>query len=159
RSTTATCSRWARMRPATSGACCEPSSSGPDAVPAAGCGAFSAVLCNRRRTRDHLHLMDLGESLSVRLVGDDSEVPCVDGRKRRYVGLDAAASTGALPSVADRVQDFVPSYSSVHRGAGPKSQMATTAYEEAREAALRFAGRAGGGDHGDVAIICRNTTE
>jgi len=103
--------------------------------------------------------MDLGESLSVRLVGDDSEVPCVDGRKRRYVGLDAAASTGALPSVADRVQDFVPSYSSVHRGAGLKSQLATTAYEEAREAALRFAGRAGGGDHGDVAIICRNTTE
>jgi len=103
--------------------------------------------------------MDPGESLSPRLVGDDCEVPCVDGRKRRYVGLDAAASTGALPSVADRVHDFVPWYSSVHRGAGLKSQLATTAYEEAREAALQFAGRAEASDHDDVAIICRNTTE
>ena len=34
-----------------------------------------------------------------------------------------------------------PWYSSVHRGAGYKSQMATAAYEEARAAALRFAGR------------------
>src|SRR5947208_370435 len=103
--------------------------------------------------------MDPDESLSIRLVGDDSEVPCVDGRKRRYVGLDAAASTGALPSVADRVLDFVPWYSSVHRGAGLKSQLATTAYEEAREAALQFGGRAEGGGHDDVAVICRNTTE
>ena len=57
--------------------------------------------------------------------------------------------------VADRVNEFLPWYSSVHRGAGYKSQMATAAYEAAREGALQFAGR--GSD--DVAIICRNTTE
>ena len=68
----------------------------------------------------------------------------------------AAASTAALPAVADRVTEFLPWYSSVHRGAGYKSQMATAAYEEARAAALRFAGRTG---PDDVAIICRNTTE
>jgi len=90
------------------------------------------------------------------LVGDDIEVPCVDGVDRRYLSFDAAASTGALPEVAQRVAEFVPRYSSVHRGAGWKSQEATAAYEEAREAALRFAERQEGDD---VAIICRNTTE
>lgn len=94
--------------------------------------------------------------LGVRLVGEDLLVPCIDGRERPYVSLDAAASTGALPVVAERVSDFLPSYSSVHRGAGWKSQLATAEYEEARAAALAFAGRAG---RDDVAIICRNTTE
>jgi selenocysteine lyase/cysteine desulfurase len=92
----------------------------------------------------------------VRLVGDDLTVPCVDGLERRYISFDAAASTPALPAVAQRVQEFVPWYSSVHRGAGWKSQHATAAYEDARAAVLRFAGRA---EHDDVAIICRNTTE
>jgi selenocysteine lyase/cysteine desulfurase len=92
----------------------------------------------------------------VRLVGDGIEVPCLDGRFRPYLSLDSAASTAALPEVGDRVASFLPWYSSVHRGAGYKSQRATAAYEEAREAALRFAGRQG---RDDVAIICRNTTE
>lgn len=90
------------------------------------------------------------------LLGDGSLVPCLDGVARPYVGLDAAASTGALPVVVDRVLEFMPSYSSVHRGAGHKSQLATARYEAAREAVLAFAGRR---DHDDVAIICRNTTE
>ena len=94
--------------------------------------------------------------LPLALVGDEVLVPCVDGVSRPYVGLDAAASTGALPSVMNRVLEFLPSYSSVHRGAGYKSQLATAQYEDARDAALRFAGREG---RDDVAIICRNTTE
>jgi selenocysteine lyase/cysteine desulfurase len=96
-----------------------------------------------------------GDALA-RLVGDDLTVPCVDGVERRYISLDAAASTSALPAVAERVFEFLPWYSSVHRGAGWKSQHATAAYEDGRAAALRFAGRAG---RDDVAIICRNTTE
>jgi selenocysteine lyase/cysteine desulfurase len=93
------------------------------------------------------------------LVGDGRQVPCVDGVERPYVALDSAASTAALRAVAARVDEFLPWYSSVHRGAGYKSRVATTAYEEARTAALAFAGRPDGGDRGDVAIICRNTTE
>jgi selenocysteine lyase/cysteine desulfurase len=86
-------------------------------------------------------------------------VPCVDGTERPYVSFDAAASTGALGQVLAAVEAFVPWYSSVHRGAGYKSQLATAAYEDARAAALGFArpGRRPAGD--DVAIICRNTTE
>jgi selenocysteine lyase/cysteine desulfurase len=90
------------------------------------------------------------------LVGDDLTVPCVDGVERRYLSLDAAASTGALPAVAARVQEFLPWYSSVHRGAGWKSQLATGAYEDARSAFAAHAGRDG---TDDIAIICRNTTE
>jgi selenocysteine lyase/cysteine desulfurase len=59
--------------------------------------------------------------------------------------------------VARAVEDFLPGYASVHRGAGHKSQRSTAAYEAARGAALGFAGRSPAG--GDVAIICRNTTE
>ena len=94
----------------------------------------------------------------ARVVGNDLGVPCVDGVERRYVNLDSAASTSALPSVMAAVEQFVPVYSSVHRGAGYKSRLATAAYESARAAALDFAGGAGRRP-GDIAILCRNTTE
>jgi selenocysteine lyase/cysteine desulfurase len=98
-----------------------------------------------------------GVPLPIPLVGDGLLVPCVDGQRRPYLNLDAAASTNALPAVAQRVQEFLPWYASVHRGAGYKSRMATAAYEEARASALAFAGRTR--ERGDVAVICRNTTE
>jgi selenocysteine lyase/cysteine desulfurase len=89
------------------------------------------------------------------LAGDEVVVPCIDGSERRYLSFDTAASTSALPAVVRAVEQFVPLYSSVHRGAGYKSRRSTDAYEAARAAALAF----GGGKPGDVAIICRNTTE
>ncbi|MGA3218614.1 MAG: aminotransferase class V-fold PLP-dependent enzyme [Acidimicrobiales bacterium] len=92
----------------------------------------------------------------ISLVGDGALVPCVDGQERPYLSCDAAASTPAFPSVLAAVEDFLPWYSSVHRGAGYESQHSTDAYEGARDAALRFAHRQG---DDDVAIICRNTTE
>jgi len=96
----------------------------------------------------------------IALVGDGVTVPCVDGTAPTYLSLDGAASTSALPVVAERVAAFLPWYSSVHRGAGYKSQVATAAYEDARRSVLRFAGRGDGtGGGGDVAIICRNATE
>ena len=98
-----------------------------------------------------------GARLLTGLVGDDLTAPCVDGRERTYLSLDAAASTSALPAVAERIADFLPRYSSVHRGAGWKSQLATAEYEEARAAALAFAGKRPSRD--DVAVFCRNTTE
>ena len=63
----------------------------------------------------------------VPLVGDGRPVPCVAGTERRYLSFDAAASTGALGQVLAAVDAFVPWYSSVHRGAGYKSQLATAA--------------------------------
>ena len=91
------------------------------------------------------------------LVGAHIPVPCLDGVERPYRDLDCAASTPAMESVADRVTEFLPWYSSVHRGAGYKSRRATAAYEEARDSVHRFARRPAGGD--DVVILVRNTTE
>jgi len=91
------------------------------------------------------------------LVGTGLPVPCLDGTDRPAVELDQAASTQAHPDVAARVEEFLPWYSSVHRGAGFRSRRATAAYEDARQAVLAFAGRAPDGP--DVAILCRNTTE
>jgi len=93
--------------------------------------------------------------LSAELIGSDTEVPCVDGRMRRYVNLDNAASTSALAEVWEAVEGFLPWYSSVHRGSGAKSQMATAAFEGARDAVTSFVG----GRASDTTVFVRNTTE
>jgi selenocysteine lyase/cysteine desulfurase len=91
------------------------------------------------------------------LVGTGQLVPCLGGVERPAIELDQAASTQAHPDVAARVAEFLPWYSSVHRGAGYRSRRATAAYEAARRTVLAFAGRDPDGT--DVAILCRNTTE
>jgi selenocysteine lyase/cysteine desulfurase len=88
------------------------------------------------------------------MIGADVEVPCVDGRTRRYVNLDYAASTPVMAGVHDAVEAFLPWYSSVHRGSGYKSQVATAAYETAREAVADFVGARDG-----TVVFVRNTTE
>ena len=96
-------------------------------------------------------------TLPATLVGDGLRVPCVDGAERPYLSFDASASTSPLPQVMEAVQAFVPWYAGVHHGAGYKSQASALAYASAHRSALSFAGR--GGNSGDVAVICRNTTE
>ena len=90
-----------------------------------------------------------------RLVGDDVEVPLVSGDRLRYVNLDYAASTPALTTVKDAVDALLPWYSSVHRGAGFKSGLATDAYEGARTAVRRFTGARAD----DAILFTRNTTD
>ncbi|HUK45475.1 MAG TPA: aminotransferase class V-fold PLP-dependent enzyme [Gaiellaceae bacterium] len=91
----------------------------------------------------------------LRLVGDDTTVPVVGGGRRRQVNLDYAASTPALVRVREAVDEFLPWYSSVARGSGFTSQVATAALEGAREAVGAFAGCRD--DH--VVIFVRNTTD
>src|SRR5215213_10528588 len=90
-----------------------------------------------------------------RLIGDDVQVPCADGRSRRYVNLDYAASTPVMADVWEAVEAFVPYYSSVHRGTGYKSQVATDAYESARHDVAAFVGAR----TSDDVVFVRNTTE
>ncbi len=90
-----------------------------------------------------------------RLVGQDLEVQLADGETRSYVNLDMAASTPAMEAVADAVIEFLPWYSSVHRGAGFASQVSTRAYEAARSAVASFTGARSS----DAVIFVRNTTE
>ncbi len=96
------------------------------------------------------------ESVRAHVVGIDQQVPLLDGTWRTYINLDNAASTPALRPVYDRVNSFMPWYSSVHRGAGFKSQLSTWAYEQAHEDLLRFVG-AKPEEH--VAALGRNSTE
>jgi selenocysteine lyase/cysteine desulfurase len=92
---------------------------------------------------------------SLRLVGQDAQVPLVTGETVRYVNLDYAASAPALQTVADAVAEFLPWYSSVHRGAGYKSRAATAAYEGAREAVRAFFNAR----PDDSIVFTRNTTD
>jgi selenocysteine lyase/cysteine desulfurase len=89
-------------------------------------------------------------------VGDDLWVSVLDGRPRQYVDLDTAATSSASVVVARAVQDFLPWYASVHRGAGIRSQLTSARYEEAREVITRFVG---GDPATHVALFPRNTTE
>ena len=89
------------------------------------------------------------------LVNANLEVPLCTGGTRRYVNLDNAASSPAMQAVADAVNQALPWYSSVHRGAGFPSRVATAMYEAARERIGAFVGA--GPDH--VVIIVRNTTD
>ncbi len=89
-------------------------------------------------------------------VGVQTEVPLLDGTSRRYVNLDNAASTPALKAAKEAVDRFLVYYSSVHRGTGFKSQLATHVYEESRRIVLKFMG-ANPQEH--TCIFGKNTTE
>ena len=93
--------------------------------------------------------------LRAQFVGMDMPVPIQGGGRRPYVNLDAAASTPPLAEVAAAVTAFAPWYSSVHRGAGWKSHVATAAYEEARDVVRRFVGA----DETQEVVFVKHTTE
>ena len=74
---------------------------------------------------------------------------------RRYANLDHAASAPCFVAVKEAVNALLPWYSSVHRGAGFPSRVATAAYEGARDAVLEFVGARAG----DTVVFTRHTTE
>ena len=73
-------------------------------------------------------------------VGLENEIPLLKRAKKRYTNFDNSASTPPLKVVQSAVNDFLQYYSSVHRGAGYKSQLSTHAYEQARQTVMRFFG-------------------
>ena len=90
------------------------------------------------------------------VAGADQQVPLLDGRHVRYVNLDNAASTPPLCRVVEAIQQFMPYYSSVHRGSGFKSQLSSGVYEQARRIIARFVNA----DPATYTVIFgKNTTE
>ncbi len=89
------------------------------------------------------------------VVGADLRAPLAGGGDARYVNLDYAASAPALLAVADHVAEILPTYASVHRGAGYASQLSTQRYEDARASVARFVGAR----RDDVVVFTRNTTD
>ncbi len=110
----------------------------------------SIALKQKNLTYNHL------SKIREQIVGINQQVPILDGRTRPYIYFDNAASTPVLKEVLQCVNDFMPWYSSVHRGSGLKSQVATAAFEEARHIVGDFFG-ANSSDH--VVIFGKNTTE
>jgi selenocysteine lyase/cysteine desulfurase len=88
--------------------------------------------------------------------GMDFKVPLPDGRKRRFVNFDHAATTPPLRAVLDHVNRCAEWYSSVHRGAGFKSAATTKAHHIARETLGRFFDI---DPEYHVLIFCGNTTD
>jgi len=100
--------------------------------------------------------MTLALNLAVPAVaGARLDVPLVDGRRVPYANLDHAASASCLEAVQDAVNELIPWYASVHRGAGFASQVSTRVYEQARDVLRRFTGA----HRSDTVIFTRNTTD
>ena len=95
-------------------------------------------------------------SIRDEIIGINEATPILNGHSRPYIFFDNAASTPVLREVLDEINNFMPWYSSVHRGSGLKSQVATHAYDDAREIVGKFFGGSGA-DH--VVIFGKNTTE
>ena len=90
------------------------------------------------------------------IVGGRVLVPTIDGTMRPYINLDSAASTPIARPIKEKVDEFYEWYSAVHRGAGFKSQVASLAYEHARDLVAAFVGA----DLSDRCLVfVRNTTE
>jgi selenocysteine lyase/cysteine desulfurase len=83
------------------------------------------------------------------------QVPLVDGRRVEYANLDHGASAPSLEQVRDAVDEFLPYYASVHRGAGYCSQVSTKVYEQARGVIREFTGARAG----DAVVFTRNATD
>lgn len=80
------------------------------------------------------------DTVREHVVGIDTQVPLLGRTRRAYVNFDNAASTPALRPVFDTVNAFMTWYSSIHRGTGFKSQLASEAYDEAHRIVFRFFG-------------------
>jgi cysteine desulfurase/selenocysteine lyase len=88
--------------------------------------------------------------------GVDLPVPVAGGRSVTGINFDNAASTPPLKRVRDAVTSFADVYSSVHRGTGYKSRLATGAYEQARELVADFLGV---DQRSQVVIFVKGTTD
>jgi len=96
------------------------------------------------------------ESLRKEIIGIDQPVPLLDGTTLPYTNLDNAASTPGLKYVKEKIDEFLPWYSSVHRGTGFKSLLSTQVYDDAHEI---VAGFVGADLQNDCVIFTKNTTE
>jgi hypothetical protein len=115
----------------------------------------SAVLCAPSSLGGASPVTPAGTAPLLPVVGADTRVPLVRGGDARYVDLDAAASSRSLACVAARVTETLPTYASVHRGAGWLSQVSTALYESARDTVAGFVGARGD----DVCVLVRHTTD
>lgn len=90
------------------------------------------------------------------VVGVDTSVVLKNGKKIKGINFDNAATTPPLKAVIEEITNFAPLYSSIHRGAGYKSNISSEKYEDAREKVMEFVGA---NHKNDVVIFVKNATE
>ena len=73
-----------------------------------------------------------------RILGLDRETPVLDGSTVTYVNLDNGASSPPMMASVQALNNFMPYYSSVHRGTGFKSRLSTRIFDEARDIIAEF---------------------
>src|SRR6185312_2946911 len=89
------------------------------------------------------------------VVGAELSARLITGGNVRYANLDYAASAPAVEEVAAHLNEVLPYYASVHRGAGYASQVSTSVYENARTIVAGFVGARAD----DTVIFTHNTTD
>ncbi|SJZ42895.1 aminotransferase class V-fold PLP-dependent enzyme [Garciella nitratireducens] len=90
------------------------------------------------------------------IIGNRSKIPIINQKMLESINFDNAASTPILQPVLEYIQDYLPWYSSVHRGTGFKSQLSTELYDFCHEQVLNFFQ---GDFKKDIVIFTKNTTE
>lgn len=90
------------------------------------------------------------------VIGNGSEVPLLSGKSTSSVNFDNAASTPALKPVVEYINEYLPLYSSVHRGTGFKSQLSTELYDLCHQEVGEFFGAS---FQDNSIIFTKNTTE
>jgi selenocysteine lyase/cysteine desulfurase len=98
----------------------------------------------------------LNNELRNSIIGAEQKVPLSDGKYVTAINFDNAATTPVLNSVLKEINNFAPWYSSVHRGAGYKSQVTSDFYEQGRVVVQSFVNS---DKENDIVIFTKNTTE
>lgn len=98
----------------------------------------------------------IGANYRNMVVGADTIIPLDNGRYVTAINLDNAATTPPFKAVAKEVDNFLPWYSSIHRGKGYKSALSTDIYESGRDLIKSFVNA---DKDKDIVIYTKNTTD
>lgn len=90
------------------------------------------------------------------VAGVNTKIPLNCGVLSPCVNFDNAATTPPFISVVNRIVDFSPWYSSIHRGTGYKSKISSDAYDNSRKVIMDFVGA---NIDEDCVIYVKNATE
>lgn len=90
------------------------------------------------------------------IVGLNTKIPLLNGTLSTPINFDNAATTPPLKSVMDAINYFSYWYSSIHRGAGYKSQISSDFYENSKKTVAEFVNV---NSNTNTIIYVKNTTE
>lgn len=115
---------------------------------------FNSTVLTSLVVEEARHEAAAGRPLAA-VTGAELQAPLIQGGHVRYANLDYGASAPALTIVSAYLNEILPYYASVHRGAGYASQISTSVYENSRDIVREFVG----GRPDDSVIFTRNTTD